>query len=81
MNEEKQKSKRTWLKVDLSSTFWKTFLTLLSAVLIFAGPTYGVYAVQHVLKRSYAFSMLSGFALLIVGLALMWYLIRKKVFS
>jgi len=66
---------------DLSSKFWRTFLVLVATLLIFAGPTYVPYLLVDRLNVSYATSMVSGLALLIVGLVLMWYLIRKKVIT
>jgi hypothetical protein len=80
MAEKKQKDKRTLL--DLSSKFWKTFLVVLAVFLTFAGPTYMVYVVfLKILKMDYILSMASGFALFIVGLVLIWYLIKRKVIS
>jgi hypothetical protein len=82
MNEEKQKNKsRISIGLDLNSKFWKIFLVVLAVFLTFAGPTYVVYALLHVLKMNYFVSMTSGFALLLVGLVLIWYLIRRKVIS
>jgi len=82
MNEEKQKNKsRISIGLDLSSNFWKIFLVVLAVFLTFAGPTYVVYALLHVLKMDYFVSMASGFALFIVGLVLLWYLIKRKVIS
>jgi hypothetical protein len=80
MAEKKEKSKST--RIDLNSKFWKTFLVILAAFLTFAGPTYMVYVVFiKILKMDYIVSMASGFALFLVGLVLMWYLIRHKVIS
>jgi len=64
---------------DLSSKFMRVLLVLVAALLVFAGPTYVPYVLTEVLKVNQAASMVFGFALLIVGLALMWYLIRKKI--
>jgi len=80
MTEEKQKSKIS-AKFDLTSKFWKVFLTLLAAVLTFAGPTYIVYVLLDILKIDYAVSMVSGFVLFLAGLVLIWYLIKNKVIS
>ena len=83
MTEKKQKSKsRISIRLDLSSKFWKTFLLILAVFLTFAGPTYMVYVVfLKILKMDYIVSMASGFALFVVGLVLMWYLIKRKVIS
>lgn len=75
MTEEQPKTRK------LDSKFWKAFLVLLAAVFVFVGPTYVVYVFQRVATGNYAISMISGFALFIVGLTLIWYLIRNKVIS
>jgi len=80
MAEKKQKNKS--IRPDLSSKFWKTFLVVLAVFLTFAGPTYMVYVVfLTILKMDYFVSIASGFALFIVGLVLIWYLIKRKVIS
>jgi hypothetical protein len=76
MNEEKQKSETIW-----RSKFWRTFIVMLTALLTFVGPTYLVYVLLNTLEINYAVSMVSGFALFVVGLALIWYLIKSKVIS
>jgi len=73
MAEEKQKR--------LESKFLRIFLVILAAFLTFAGPTYVVYALLEILNINYAVSMISGCVLFIVGLALVWYLIRNKIIS
>jgi len=82
MTEESQKpmvkgSKR----VDLDSKFWKTIFVLLATLLTFGVPTYGVYFLMQVPAIGYAGSILLGLVSLLIGLALMWYLVRKKVIS
>ncbi len=67
--------------IDLNSKFWRTFLVIAAAFLIFIGPTYVPYVLADLLKVNYAASIVLGLALLTVGLALMWYLIRKKVIT
>jgi len=71
----------TSARVDLSSKFWKTLLTVLAAFLTFAGPTYMVYVLRNILEIDYFVSMASGIALFIAGLVLIWYLIKKKIIS
>jgi len=63
----------------LASKFWRTLLTIVSVLLVFAGPTYFVYLLAVTLEVNFAASFAVGFALLAVGLVLMWYLVRKKV--
>lgn len=66
---------------DLNSKFWKTFLTLLAIMLIFAGPTYAALALYRVLDLDYVLSMVSGFSLFVVGFVLLTFLIKRKVIS
>ncbi|MCK4474449.1 hypothetical protein KAU30_01295 [Candidatus Bathyarchaeota archaeon] len=82
MDKEKGKSEsKASLRLDLSSRFWKAFLAILAAFLTFVGPTYMVYLFLNVLDLSYAVSMISGFILFVAGLALIWYLIKRKIIS
>lgn len=79
---KKEKTKvRTTARLDLSSKFWKTFLTMLAAFLIFAGPTYIVYALINFLKMDYTLSMVSGIILFIIGFALILYIIKNKIIT
>jgi len=68
-------------RFDVTSKFWRIFLVIVAALLIFAGPTYVPYLLWDVLNVDYVASIVSGLVLLIVGLVLMWYLIRKKVIT
>jgi len=82
MTDKKGKSKsKISARVDLSSKFWKTLLTVLAAFLTFAGPTYMVYVFINILKIDYFISMSSGIILFIAGLLLIWYLIKNKIIS
>jgi hypothetical protein len=63
---------------DLNSKFMRTTLLIVSVLLIFAGPTYVPYVLAS-LNINYWASILVGLVLLIVGLVLLWFLIRKKV--
>ncbi|MGQ9530218.1 MAG: hypothetical protein ACUVTC_02145 [Candidatus Bathycorpusculaceae bacterium] len=80
MSEGKSEMKEN-RRFNLSSRFWRTLLLVLAALLTFAGPTYFVYVLNIILEINYAVSMASGFALFLVGLALIWYLIKKGVIS
>ena len=64
---------------NLSSKFMKVFLVIIAAFLVFVGPTYVPYVLVNVLDLNHVASIILGFVLLLVGLALMWYLIRKKI--
>jgi len=82
MTEKKRESKgKISARLDLSSKFWKTLLTVLAAVLTFAGPTYVVYVFINILKIDYFLSMISGVVLFLIGLVLIWYLIKNKIIS
>jgi len=65
----------------MSSKFWRTMLLIVSVLLIFAGPTYMPYLMSDVAGINYFTSIGVGVALLVVGLFLMWFLIRKKVIT
>jgi hypothetical protein len=79
MSEEKGVIKESG-KFDLNSKFWRTLLLVLAALLTFGGP-YVVYVLNIVLEIDLAVSMVSGFALFMVGLVLIWRLIKRGVIS
>jgi hypothetical protein len=64
---------------SLDSKFMKVAMTIVSVFLIFVGSTYVPYLMSDVLKIDYGASVLAGAALFIVGLALLIFLVRKKV--
>jgi len=68
-------------RFNVSSKFWRVLLMIAAVLLIFAGPTYISYLLFDILKVNYVASVVSGFALFIVGLLLMWFLIRKKIIT
>jgi hypothetical protein len=74
-NSEDQDSGR----FDVSSKFWRTTLVIVAVILIFVGPTYVPYLFVDIMKVEYFAAIGTGFVLLIIGLVLMLYLIRKKV--
>lgn len=76
-----KKKTGTSARLDLSSKFWKTLLTVLAAFLTFAGPTYMVYMLINIMKIDYFVSIASGIVLFVAGLVLIWYLIREKIIS
>jgi len=73
MNEKEQKI--------MGSKFRNALLIVFAVLLIFAGPTYIVYALNSVLGINYFVSIGSGFALFIIGLVLLLYLIKKGVIT
>ncbi len=67
------------VEVGDMSKFMKITLTIIAALLIFAGPTYLPYLLADTLRVDYVASILVGGVLFIVGLAMLVYLIRKKI--
>jgi hypothetical protein len=65
----------------ISSKFWRTTLLIFSVLLIFAGPTYVPYLMSDIAGIDYFVSIGVGVVLLVVGLLLMLFLIRKKVIT
>jgi cytochrome c biogenesis protein CcdA len=72
---EKNENKKSGM-FDTSSKFWRTFLIVVAALLIFAGPTYLIYLMTNFLKVNQFASMISGLAMLVVGLLLLGFLVR-----
>jgi len=68
-------------KTNLDSKFLRTLLVVFAAVLTFMGPTYMVYVLNGILGIDYALSIASGFALFIIGLVLIWYLVKRKILT
>ena len=62
------------------SKFMRVLLIIVTALLIFAGPTYVPYVLTSV-NVSSAAATIAGFALFIVGLFSMLFLVRKKIVS
>ena len=65
----------------IESKFNRIILTIAAAALIFVGPTYIPYLLSDSLKLDYIVSILVGAILFIVGLVMLFYLIRKKVIT
>lgn len=80
MAKEAQESK-SGRRIDTSSKTRKTFLVVLTACLIFAGPTYIAYIAVDVAKIDYTVSMLLGIVLFAAGFVLLWRLIKSKAIS
>jgi hypothetical protein len=66
-------------RFDVGSKFMRVLLIIVSVFLIFVGPTYVSYVLADVLNINYAASVVTGFALFILGVLLMGFLIRKKI--
>ena len=76
MTQEKQQSK-TGLT---GSKYLKMLLIIIMALLLFGGP-YILYILYGVLKVRFLISGVIGFGSVLLGLILMWYLIKTKVIS
>jgi hypothetical protein len=76
MTQEKQQSK-TGLT---GSKYLKMLLIIIMALLLFGGP-YILYILYDVLKVRFLISGVIGFGSVLLGLILMWYLIKTKVIS
>jgi len=75
--QQKEKTRAAWLE----SKFWRIFLLMVAVVLIFGGPTYFVYVLVRAADLGQVYAAVAGFASFMVGLVLLWYLIKNKVVS
>ena len=64
----------------LSSKYGKLLIVILAGLFTFGAP-YVTYLSSRLLHRSVFFSFTGGFISLIIGLFLIWYLIRVKAIS
>jgi hypothetical protein len=64
----------------LESRYWKVILTVIAGFLTFGSP-YLVYFMARALDIGWFISISSGAVVFVIGLALIWYLIKKKVIS
>ncbi len=67
--------------IDLESKFTKIILIVVTVFLIFVGPTYIPFLLFNVLNVEYFASIGVGLVLLIVGILMMLFLIRKRVIT
>lgn len=65
--------------IDVNSKFLKILLVLTTVFLIFAGPTYVSYFLSEILNLNYMVSAVVGFSLFLLGLFLLYYLIKNKI--
>jgi cytochrome c biogenesis protein CcdA len=75
----KKNSQEKIFITELNSTFWKVFLIILAVLLMFAGPTYLVLILINALNINYGISMIIGSTLFLLGLSIMFFLIRRKI--
>jgi hypothetical protein len=79
MAEKEQKSAgKTSTRLNVSSKFRKRILVVLAALFLFSGPYIALIS-SNVLNLDYTLSMVSGIAVFIVGLVLLWYVLRKNL--
>jgi hypothetical protein len=76
MTQDKQKTGAGMLE----SRYWKVILTVIAGFLAFGSP-YLVYLMTNALHIGWFISIGSGCILFVIGLVLIWYLIRKKVIT
>ncbi len=76
MTQEKTPTNR----VFTSSKYVKMLLVILMAFLLFGGP-YLVYIVSDILAKRFIYAAVAGAASVVLGLVLMWYLIRAKIIT
>jgi hypothetical protein len=67
--------------VGINSKFMKILLVLTTVFLIFAGPTYVSYLLSEVLNLNYLVSVTVGFSLFLLGLFLMYFLVKNKIIN
>ena len=63
------------------SKFLRTVLTIVSVLLIFAGPTYGFYVLSIMMNVNFFASFTIGIILFGIGLTLFWHLMKNKIIS
>jgi len=76
MTQEKARENKGFM----SSKYVKMLLVILMAFLLFGGP-YLVYAISSVLEMRFLYAAIAGAASVVLGLVLMWYLIRAKIIT
>jgi hypothetical protein len=65
----------------INSKFMKILLVLTTVFLIFAGPTYVSYLLAEVLNLNYLVSVTVGFSLFLLGLFLVYFLVKNKIIN
>jgi hypothetical protein len=65
----------------VNSKFMKILLVLTTVFLIFAGPTYVSYLLSEVLNLNYFVAVTVGFSLFLLGLFLIYFLVRNKIIT
>jgi hypothetical protein len=68
-------------RFDKDSKFMKILLVLTTVFLIFAGPTYVSYLLSEVFNLNYLAAVTVGFSLFLVGLFLLYFLVKRKIIA
>ena len=76
MTQEKTPEKKSFT----SSKYVKMLLVILMGFLLIGGP-YIVYIIYDVLETRFLYAAIAGAASVVLGLVLMWYLIRVKIIT
>lgn len=63
----------------IESKFTRIALTLVAVFLIFVGPTYIPYLMVNVVGMEYVASIGVGLVLFVLGIVMLFFLVRKKV--
>ena len=66
---------------NVNSKFTIILLVLTTVFLIFAGPTYVSYLLSEIFNLNYLVSITVGFSLFLLGIFLLYYLIRNKIIT
>ncbi len=72
--------KTTANKGFTSSKYVKMLLVILMGFLLFGGP-YLVYVINNLLEMRFLYAAIAGASSVVLGLVLMWYLIRAKIIT
>ncbi len=67
-------------QVFIASKYVKILLVILMAFLLFGGP-YFVYLIYDALGMSFLYAFIAGCTSILLGLVLMWYLIKVKIIT
>jgi hypothetical protein len=76
MTKEKESTKAGFA----SSKYMKLLLLIIMALLLFGGP-YVLYAMHDLAKLRFSYSAIGGAGSIVLGLLLLWYLIRAKIIT
>ena len=79
--EQKMTQQKQSIKTGFtSSKYVKMLLIIIMALLLFGGP-YVLYAMHDLAKLRLSYSAIGGIGSIVLGLLLLWYLIRAKIIT